>query len=772
MNRYSPDINEGLDKEKVQERIKNKLVNNNISTLTKTYKQIAVTNIFTLFNIINLVLGFFIFFTGEYKNLTFLGVAFCNTIISMVQEIRAKRTIDKLAIISSNKAVVIRDGREVLLDIDNIVLDDIVKYKLGNQVVVDSIIKEGKVGVDESLLTGEEDTIIKSVGDKLYSGSFIVSGSCITQADSIGEDSYANKITKEAKYIKKINSEIMITLNKIIKVISVIIVPLGIILYLNQISFDNNFNEAITSTVAAIIGTIPEGLVLLTSTVFAIASMRLAKKKVLVQQLYCIENLARVDTICLDKTGTLTTGKMNVVDVVKINSNYSIDKIMRNINYFSQDCNNTSDALIKYFGKGNDYKLVNTIAFSSETKYSVYEFENETYILGALEFIDYYGSIDNMDKLTSEYRVLFLGKNNEHIINDKIAGKFEPIGLILISDEIRLNAKETLDYLKEQDLDIKIISGDNVNTVSSIAKKIGLTNINIFDMSKISEKDDLKDVVSRYNIFGRVTPDMKKKIILTLKSLGHKVAMTGDGVNDVLSLKEADCSIAMASGTEAARNVSEIVLLDSDFKEIPSIIKEGRRSINNLSRSSSLFLTKTIYSLILALVFVFVNMNYPFIPIQLTLINVLSIGIPSFILALEPNYNRVIGKFSDNIISKSLPAAITIVINVTSVLLISYLFKVNYNNISTMSVILVAFTGFVLLFKVCYPFNYVRGALFGSLIGIFLGSSIGLHRLFELVLLTPLQFIFIIILCVLDVIIFNIIQYICKTKILKNGGNI
>ena len=288
MNRYSPDINEGLDKEKVQERIKNKLVNNNISTLTKTYKQIAVTNIFTLFNIINLVLGFFIFFTGEYKNLTFLGVAFCNTIISMVQEIRAKRTIDKLAIISSNKAVVIRDGREVLLDIDNIVLDDIVKYKLGNQVVVDSIIKEGKVGVDESLLTGEEDTIIKSVGDKLYSGSFIVSGSCITQADSIGEDSYANKITKEAKYIKKINSEIMITLNKIIKVISVIIVPLGIILYLNQISFDNNFNEAITSTVAAIIGTIPEGLVLLTSTVFAIASMRLAKKKVLVQQLYCI----------------------------------------------------------------------------------------------------------------------------------------------------------------------------------------------------------------------------------------------------------------------------------------------------------------------------------------------------------------------------------------------------------------------------------------------------------------------------------------------------
>ena len=348
-----------------------------------------------------------------------------------------------------------------------------------------------------------------------------------------------------------------------------------------------------------------------------------------------------------------------------------------------------------------------------------------------------------------------------------IKGTFKPIGLILIEDEIRACAKETLDYLKSQDVDIKLISGDNVKTVSKIANSVGLDDIRAFDMHTLKDKSDLKDIVQKYNVFGRVTPSEKKELVIALKNSGHKVAMTGDGVNDVLSLKEADCSIALASGSDAARNVSEIVLLDSDFKAIPSIIREGRRTINNLERSASLFLTKTIYSIILAILFTFINMDYPFIPIQLSLISVISIGIPSFILALEPNTNRVKGRFFTNVISKSIPAALTIVINIITIMLISYILKVDEDYISTMSVILVAFTGFVLLFKVCYPFNYLRGALFGALIGIFISSSVGLAKLFELVLLTPLQFIFIAGLCILDIIIFSLLTKICEQKIFK-----
>lgn len=763
----NPNIYLGLNEAQVNARKRKGQVNYDTTVPTKSYKQIIYGNIFTLFNVINLVLGGFIISTGSYKNLMFLGVAFCNTIISMAQEMRSKHVVDKLAILSSTKANVVRSGKDKQISVNDIVLDDIIKYRLGNQVVVDSIIEEGTVEVDESFITGEADSILKQKGDKLLSGSFIVSGDCISKVVSVGDDNYTNKISKEAKYLKTVNSEIMSTLKKIIKIISITIIPLGIILFIKQINVDGaTYNEAIVSVVAALIGTIPEGLVLLTSTVLAISSMRLAKKKILVQELYCIENLARVDTICLDKTGTLTSGKLNVSKVIKL-MDVDISEIMANISNYMTDGGATAVAIRAYFHPKTTFSFVNKVAFSSKKKCSIYEFKEGTYIIGAKEFINYHSVIPNIDEYASKYRVLVVAKNNEHIIDNDVKMPFRPIALILVEDEIRNGALKTLNYLRNEDVDIKIISGDSTSTVSTIARQIGFDDIRPFDMTKVDDKTNILDLVQKYNIFGRVTPSQKKDLVIALKANGHKVAMTGDGVNDVLSLKEADCSITLASGSDAARNVSQIVLLKSDFKDIPAIVKEGRRSINNLERSASLFLTKTIYAAILAILFVFINMDYPFIPIQLTLLGALTIGIPSFVLALEPNHNRVKGRFFINIIRKAIPAALTIVANVIGVIIIARLLSFSDDDISTMSVILVAFTGFVLLFRVCYPFNYLRGILFGSLIGVFLGSVIGFRKLLELVVLSPLQFGFIALLCLIDIAVFNLLTILCEKKIFK-----
>lgn len=744
----------GLTREEINLRISEGKINIDSSVKTKSFKQIILSNIFTLFNIINLILGLLILLTGNIKNLTFLGVAFFNTIISMIQEIRAKHIVDKLSLLNSQKVCSIREEKEEYIAVNDIVIDDVLKYKLGNQIVVDGTIIEGSIEVDESLLTGESDHILKRVGDKLLSGSIVVSGTAYVKTDAVSSDCYINKISKEAKYLKKVQSEIMVTLNRIIKVISIVIIPLGIVFYLRQVSVQTP-NEAITSTVAALIGTIPEGLVLLTSTVLAIASIRLARKNVLVQQLFCIENLARVDTICLDKTGTLTTGNMKVEEVVILDNNYDIDRIMKNINYNSIDSNNTSQALINYFDKDDTYNFINTVPFSSDKKYSAYEFSDNTYILGALEYINYSGEIPNIEEYTKKYRVLLLGINNNKLVDNQAIGKFKPLALILISDEIRNNAIDTLNYLNSEDVDIKIISGDNINTVCMIARKVGITDIKAIDMS--TNNKNIKDIVEEYNIFTRVTPDMKKEIIIALKELGHKVAMTGDGVNDVLALKEADCSIAMSNGSDAARNVSEIVLLDSDFKSIPHIIGEGRRSINNLERSASLFLTKTIYAFVLALLFLFINKDYPFIPIQLTLINAITIGIPSFVLALEPNYERVKGKFINNIITKSLPTALTVIINILFILILSKIFNIGSQYTSTMCVITVAIIGFVLLYKICTPFNYSRIILFGFLILLFVICVSTMHDLFELFLPDPLHILFLVILCFIYLIMHNLL---------------
>lgn len=754
MIRYNPKINEGLSSEQVNYRVKNGYVNYNNDVKTKTIGEIIFYNVFTLFNILNLSLGLLIFLVGSYKNLLFLGVVFCNTLISIIQELRSKREIDKLSIISSVKANVIRNSKNMIIDITDVVLDDIIKYKRGNQIIADSIILEGNVYVNEALISGEQNLINKKAGDILYSGSFIASGKCTCKVDKVGKDNYASKITNEAKYIKKVNSEIMKTLKKIIKVISIIIIPLGIVLFLRQYNINKNITDSIVNTVAAVIGMIPEGLVLLTSTVLAVSVIRLSRKKVLVQQLYCIETLARVDTICLDKTGTLTEGKMEVERVVSLNNKYNYEKILSAMARELVDDSETMDAISRKFNKKVDFKLIEKEPFSSEKKYSSVKFKEGKYILGAPDILD---DSDEMKKIIeeySDYRLVLLKNEKENI------------ALILLKDRIRFKASSTLNYLRNQGVDIKIISGDNEKVITRIAKRLNFKDIKCIDMSKNNTNMNNK-IVENYNIFCRVSPMQKRALIKALKDNGHTVAMTGDGVNDVLALKESDCSIAMASGSDAARNVSELVLLNSDFDAIPKIIEEGRRTINNIERSASLFLTKTIYATLLAILFIFISMNYPFQPIQLSLVSSITIGIPAFILALEPNYDMIKGNFLLNVLKKSLPGGLTIVINVITIMIIAKIFNINADIISTMAVILVAITGFILLFRICSKFNIVRKILFISLIIIFISCIIGLHNIFELVLLKPIYIVFILLVFILDIGLFDFLSNICEKKLFK-----
>ena len=755
MIRYNPKIDEGLNEKELAYRIKNKDYNYNSNVKTKTIGQIIFYNVFTLFNMLNLSLGVLIFLVKSYKNLLFLGVVVCNTLISIIQEIRSKRAIDKLSIISSMNANVIREGQSKVIDIDKVVLDDIIVYKRGNQVIADSVIKEGCVEVNESLLSGEEKGVTKKEGDTLYSGSFIISGKCIARVDKVAENNYASKIVSEAKYIKKVNSEIMKTLKRIIKIISIVIVPLGIVLFLKQHSLANStLADAVVNTTAAIIGMIPEGLVLLTSTVLAVSVIRLSKKRVLVEQLYCIETLARVDTVCLDKTGTLTEGMMQVEDVVPLNDKYDYKEILSSIARNQSDDNPTMEAISRKFNQKTNYTFLEMEPFSSEKKYSSVTFKEGKYILGAPDILDTSDEMKELIEKYSDYRLVLLKNTRDNI------------ALILLKDKIRYKAKSTLEYLKNEGVDIKIISGDNEKIITNIAKRLGFDDIRSIDMSQ-NKTNMNKKIVEDYNIFARVSPEQKKSLIKALKQNGHTVAMTGDGVNDVLALKEADCSIAMASGSDAARNVSEIVLLDSNFEAIPKIIEEGRRTINNIERSSSLFLTKTIYATLLAIIFLFVPMNYPFEPIQLSLVSTLTIGIPSFILALEPNKNRVQGNFFINVLKKSLPGGLTIVINVISVMVVSKIFNINPNEISTMAVILVAITGFILLYKICYKFNLLRRILFISLIIAFFSSIIGLKQVFELVTLEPIYIIYILLVFILDIGLFNFLYELCEKKIFK-----
>lgn len=727
----------GLSSNEVNDRLKKGLTNKNRAVPTKSILKIITDNVFTLFNLLNFILALLIFFVSSYKNLLFMGIVVCNTLISMVQEIRSKRIVDKLSIITSLKSNVIRDNKIVNISNEDIVLDDIIILKSGNQIVTDCIILEGSVEVNESFITGESDLMSYKEGDELKSGSFVVVGKVIAKVVHVGNDNYVNVISSDAKYVKPLNSILMKSLNKIIKLVSIFIVPLGLLLFFNQYNLDKNLETSIVNTVAALLGMIPEGLVLLTSTVLAVSVIRLAKLNVLVQELYCIEMLARVDTICLDKTGTITSGKMEVIDVIKL-EDYDLNEIIGNIVNTLDSDNATSDALGNYFKKYDNYKVIKTIPFSPINKYSGVEFVEGRFLIGAPEFLckkKIKEVIDNQDN-----RTLLITKDDL------------PIGVIVLKDEIRKNAKKMLNYLKNQNVDIKIISGDSLKTISKIANNVGL-KVSGIDLSK----DEIDDI-NKYNVFARVTPIQKKKIIEKLQNNNHFVAMTGDGVNDVLALKQSDCSITIKSGTDAARNVSQLILLDDDFDAIASIIKEGRRTINNIERSATLFLAKTTYAFLLVLIFMFISFNYPFQPIQLTLTNFFTIGVPSFILALEPNNNRIKGNFLTNVLSKSLPASLTIVLNIIILAVLGNLFKLTNNQISTLCVLMTGFTGFLLLFKICYPLNKLRLFLIVSLIIGFIVTVVGFKKFFSLTILNLKMFVFILILVFISTIIFSLMS--------------
>ena len=734
----------GLTDAEVRQRIEQGLVNHNSDIKSKSIKRIVLENLITPFNILNFVLAVMILIVGSYKNLLFMGVIICNIFIGTVQEIRAKKTIDKLSLIAEPKAHVIRDGIKQAIAIHDIVMDDITFLGAGNQVCSDAVVIEGECEVNESLLTGESEPVLKQPGDHLLSGSFIISGNCHARVEHVGKDNYAAQITDNAKYVKKPNSEIMRWTNRIIKYIGFTLIPVGIALFCKQVFISHQgFNDAIVGVVAALIGMIPEGLILLTSVVFAVSIIRLSQHKTLVQELYCIETLARVDVLCLDKTGTITEGTMEVTDVLPLHdtTNEELNIALGSLIHALEDDNPTFNAVKTYCDQYDKLTCNHIVPFSSARKWSGASFdENGSYIFGATEFI--LKDSSPYQEIIKEYsekgqRVLMLAHSPHQIQDKELPAEIHPMAFLFISDKIRAEAPDTLAYFAEQGVDIKIISGDNATTVANIAKKAGLKTAEQYvDATTLQTPEEIKEAAQKYSVFGRVTPQQKLDLVKALKEQGHTVAMTGDGVNDVLALKESDCSIAMASGSDAARTVSQLVLLDSNFASMPKILKEGRRSINNLQRSSSLFLTKTIFSTINAILFIFLHFDYPFQPIQLTLISALTIGAPSLILALEPNKERIKGKYIVNVIRKSIPGAMTMVFNIVALAIVCSFIHFNSTEISTLAVMITGFAGLLVLLKVSLPFNWIRCALFFTMLGAFIFAIFILKDLFSLASIT------------------------------------
>ena len=730
----------GLTSQEVQERKEKGLINTASTVKTKSVKRIFYDNICTVFNIINVILFIALLCVGSYKNLLFMLVIAANTIIGIVQELRSKKSVDTLTILTESKLDVLRDGKTVQL------------YK--------------SCKANESLLTGESNLIEKQVGDELLSGSFIAAGSCYCRVNRVGADSYAAKINNEAKYIKKNNSQILKSFKFIISICSIIIFPVGAALFSSSyFVHDRGFQASVVTTVGALVGMIPAGMILLTSSVLAVSVIRLSRKKVLVNEMYCIETLARVDVLCLDKTGTLTADCMNVHEVINLNTND--DKIMTalaSIVAASDESNATSEAVGDYVQGVQPVACKQFVPFSSETKWSGGAFANgKTYIMGAAEFVfsdkEKYPEIyEKINQITETVRILVLGSSDLPVDANAIPEDLHPMALILIKDKLRDNVCETVDYFKEQGVTLKVISGDSVKTVRNIALDTGIEGADqAVDMTTVKTDEELEEVAERCNVFGRVTPAQKKKLVLALKKNGHKVAMTGDGVNDVLALKEADCSVSMASGSEAARNVSQLVLVNNDFAAMPHVVAEGRRTINNIERSSSLYLVKTMYSIALAVFFMFSPLSYPFQPIQLSLISTMTVALPSFVLALQPNKNIVRGNFTYNIISRAAPAAICVILSIITTALLSGVLGISQEQLSTMAVTITSFVCLLLIVRLSIPFNALRAAMMAvSVTGVVIAFSF-FHNFFSLV---PLEFpslMLLLGLCAVSAVVFNLL---------------
>ncbi len=766
----------GLSKVEVEERIAEGKVNKTENLKTKSIKRIFYDNICTLFNAVNVVLLVSLLLVGSYKNVLFMGVVISNIAIGIIQEIRSKKCVDRLTIISEKKIAVLRDGIISEISKEDLVLDDIIILSRGDQIPADSVVFDGECKVNESLLTGESDLIYKKTDDSLLSGSFIASGMCYAKVAKVGADSYAAKINAEAKYIKKVNSQIINSFNFIIKLCSFFLFPIGIAFFISQYNAGaGNLQDTVVSTVAALLGMIPKGMILLTSSVLAVSVIRLSSKKVLVQEMYCIETLARVDVLCLDKTGTLTADKMKVDSTILFDSSeLEVKTALASVVNASDEINATLSAIKNYIGKLSSIECEKFVPFASETKWSGGYFKDGySYIIGAAEFVftdrekfaQVYKAIDGINQT---FRIIVLAKSKAEVKSEKLPSDLVPMAIVLIKDQLRDNVHDTINYFKEQGVTLKVISGDSVKTVQNIALETGIEGAeNAVDMTTVTNDEMLYEVAESCNVFGRVTPSQKKQLVLALKKHGHSVAMTGDGVNDVLALKEADCSVAMASGSDAARNVSQLVLVNDDFASMPQVVAEGRRTINNLERSSSLYLVKTIYSIVIAIFFIFFSMGYPFEPIQLTLVGAFATAIPSFVLALQPNKNIIKGNFTFNILARAVPAAFCIVMNIILMAVMSKNFNVSDGEFSTISVYLTALSSFLLVIRLSLPLNLLRsGMLFLCLGGLVVGCLV-FGGFFSLVPLTKEALVFLGILAGVTLIVFNVLYSIAEHFVKK-----
>lgn len=731
------DVQTGLTKAEVDERVAAGKINGEQTIRTKSVWQILRENIFTFFNFIFVALAIILaFFNPKIGNFGFLILIVFNTAAGIFQGLRSKRIMDKLALLSAPKALVIRDGEEVEIPLEQIVIDEITVLSAGKQICADGVIVEGSIEVNESLITGEADAIQKGVGDKVLSGSFVVSGKAKCQVEHIGQDNFVMKISAGAKYVKKPTSEIWRSLMFVVKLMSIIIVPLGLALFFSSwLGFSGGdksvLNSTVVTTIGSVIGMIPNGLVALATTVFCVSIIRLSKHKTVAQDLYCVETLARVDVLCLDKTGTITEGTMEVKGIDPVGDK-SVDEIKQTIkNFFTalEDDNATANALRSYVeGLTATGEVKSKIPFSSQRKWSGVRIDGKSYVIGAPEFV-FEKQTNEMKTKVAEmakqgYRVMVLATSSRAFGDNALPAGLKAEAYIYITDKIREEAPATLKFFREQGVTVKIISGDNPETVHAVALRAGLEDCdNIIDMSTLHTEQEVYDAAERYTIFGRVLPDQKLMLVKALKKNGHTVAMTGDGVNDVLALKEADCSVAMASGSDAAKNVSSLVLLDSNFASMPKVVAEGRRSINNLERSASLYLMKTMYSILLAILFLCIPTDFPFEPRHYTIIGMVTIGIPSVVLALEPSNERVTGHFLPKVLSSALAGSLTVLLGIVAVIITKtwILTDLTPAQFQNACLIVTTFVGLLYLLKVSLPLTIIHALNFVAMIGLFLG---------------------------------------------------
>lgn len=715
MERIAADPQSGLSAEQVKRRFAQGENNYKVESSTLSVPEIVRSNVCTYFNLVFAVIAVLLAIVGAWSDMLFLPIIVANTCIGIIQEVHSKKVLDKLSILNAPHAVVIRDGKRQEIPADQLVLDDIVEFSAGSQIPADAKVVSGELQVNESLITGESDEIEKREGDSLLSGSFVVSGKACARLEKVGKDSYISKLTLQATKSKKgEQSEMIRSLNYLIMVMGIIIIPIGIALFVQSFIYnEGTFHDSITGMVAAIIGMIPEGLYLLTSVALAVSSVRLAQKKVLIHDMKCIETLARVNVLCVDKTGTITEPGMHVYDFSVLDGadQLEISQLLADFVAAQEKDNATMEALKAHFSNGSGMRAREVYSFSSETKYSgAVMNDGKSYVIGAPEFVlrgQFAQYQEHIATYSSKgYRVLVFAQYEGTLDRKPLTEPVLPLCFVMLANPIRKGAKETFTYFAENDVDIKVISGDNPLTVSVIAAEAGIVGAERFvDASTLKEKEDYYRAVEEYTVFGRVTPSQKRMLVQALKEHKKTVAMTGDGVNDVLALKDADCSVAMASGSEAASNVAQLVLLDSDFSRMPSVVAEGRRVVNNIERTAALYIVKNIFSMLLAIFSVILMLDYPLEPSQVSLISMFTIGIPSFVLALEPNKELIRGHFLTNVLVRALPAGLTDFIVVSGLVIFCREFQVDLDCLSTSCTILVAIVGFMILHRIARPMN-------------------------------------------------------------------